>query len=539
MSTHGSPAGWRVSSRSAAADGAACVQAASGFLDTSVGDADGFVPDRGSAPHRSAEALPPAVLVGTDLGVRRAAGTDRGGSSSGGRPLPAAPETIMPPNAGWRAFPLRLPPAPAVAPEFGQDLDFKRPIPGVTTLPSINDDAWRSTDRPRQQAAVRIALQLFARSKYPGLERLNVTRNTENCGQAVVAVDRMLNGDTNVRIPPTVTDALGINMLQAEYNGRWVPVESWDDIIRRIAEIPGSRGVVDVVNDNRRQAGHVFNVVNADGEVIFLDGQRGGLALLHRPVATHIALMMYHPTGKLPRNAVDLDNDVIDNWATISYLPPSQALRRSSALREIDERLRQWRGGGRRERGLLDQNEHELRRIVRAIERWRIASASSARLPAVNRLQREIESELADVAARRLLPARTPSLGRDPLVGEGGPPRRGPAGHDLRVLRADTTDAMINGLNAAIGEGGAGAATLTAALATYAGSRPARGRSPAPYIEYEGGLPWATGSRSAFNADGTLIPREDRKCVSVTVLRRPRQGTDRRRPGGGGTGVPD
>jgi hypothetical protein len=89
----------------------------------------------------------------------------------------------------------------------------------------------------------------------------------------------MLNGDTQVRVPPSDTGGwYALDLLQDQYGGRWVAVGGYDDVIARIAGEPGSRGVVFI--SPREGDPHIFNVAHTDDGVVFLDGQIGGLAAL-------------------------------------------------------------------------------------------------------------------------------------------------------------------------------------------------------------------------------------------------------------------
>lgn len=215
------------------------------------------------------------------------------------RPLPATPErAAMEVRSEFRR-PLRL----ADQSESSSVLlDARRPwplinlpVPGVTTRPSINQNVLLRPDAPSARAEG----ERFLRERFPVLADLNPVHGIENCNQAVVAVDRMLDGDTAVRVPPSGPAFSGLDRLQTLRGGEFLPVDGYDDVIDRIRERPGSRGVVYVGWDD---GGHLFNVVNTQDGVVFLDGQTGHLALLPED-ARWIALMQYQseldmdPTG--------------------------------------------------------------------------------------------------------------------------------------------------------------------------------------------------------------------------------------------------
>ncbi|WP_354645285.1 toxin glutamine deamidase domain-containing protein [Kitasatospora camelliae] len=68
------------------------------------------------------------------------------------------------------------------------------------------------------------------------------------------------------------------------------PVGGWDTISQDVAARgPGARGIILVVHE--KGVGHVFNVINKDGRVIYLDGQSGSLAKLE---TTNVASEAQH-----------------------------------------------------------------------------------------------------------------------------------------------------------------------------------------------------------------------------------------------------
>jgi hypothetical protein len=205
------------------------------------------------------------------------------------RPLPAPPERTATEVRSEFRRPLRLADRSESSPML---LDARRPwplinrpVPGVTTRPSINQNVLLRADA----APARVEAERFVRARFPVLGDLNPVHGNENCNQAVVAVDRMLDGDTVVRVPPSGPAFSGLDLLQARRGGELLPVEGYDDVIDRIRERPGSRGVVYVGWDD---GSHLFNVVDTEDGVVFLDGQSGHLALLPED-ARWIALMRY------------------------------------------------------------------------------------------------------------------------------------------------------------------------------------------------------------------------------------------------------
>lgn len=242
----------------------------------------------------------------TDEWSRRSAvpGGARGtsfGPVPASRPLPATPGTMITEPRPRFGRQLTLPPTRSgehqrPTGERGPWSLISGPVPGVTTRPSINRNVIDVMDQVNERSA-KAEADRFLAQRYPELRNLNPTRNDLNCNQAVIAVDRMLDGDTAVRIPPSDrTDFYGLDLLQTRHHGEYVPVSSYDDVIERIAERSGERGVVYVGWDD---GGHLFNVVNTSDGVVFLDGQTGHLASL--PDDTRrLALMRYRPPGPLP-----------------------------------------------------------------------------------------------------------------------------------------------------------------------------------------------------------------------------------------------
>jgi hypothetical protein len=239
-----------------------------------------------------------------------------GATAIRGRPLPTPPShTQIPASSnvpdGRRPdtllSTLRLPQTAQATPPmlgFGWVPAVSQSVPGVTALPSINRETWKSSPYPPQREALKAALRTFVQQAFPALSQLNPTGSVINCSQAVVAVDYMFNGDTQVRIPPSGPRFKGdgwsgLHLLQDQYRGRWVPVSSYDDIILHISRMPGSRGIVFLGNDLGEA--HFINVTNTSAGVVFLDGQAADLGELPlSPRATYVGLMMYHPANRRP-----------------------------------------------------------------------------------------------------------------------------------------------------------------------------------------------------------------------------------------------
>lgn len=122
-------------------------------------------------------------------------------------------------------------------------------------------------------------------------------------------------------------------------------------------------------------------------------------------------------------------------------------------------------------------------------------------------------------------PARGAGAGAGGHRGGGGyGDPRGYGGSSTWVLRADPTDVMVPGLRAVVKQirDPVKKRVLAENLATWSGD-PAGphgdGREPRTDRDPDG-IPWRTGSRSAFGPNGEEIPPRHRACVSVAVITR-------------------
>lgn len=104
---------------------------------------------------------------------------------------------------------------------------------------------------------------------------VNPGGGTMNCVNCVITTDQMLDG---VKVSAALDGPKPIAFLESYFESRFLPVAGRSDIEAAMAAAgDGSRGVV-FASKGPGQVGHVFNVVNQDGVVRFLDGQPGGAA---------------------------------------------------------------------------------------------------------------------------------------------------------------------------------------------------------------------------------------------------------------------
>ncbi|MFJ6791973.1 toxin glutamine deamidase domain-containing protein [Streptomyces angustmyceticus] len=102
------------------------------------------------------------------------------------------------------------------------------------------------------------------------MNMVNPGGGKKNCRACVLAVDRTLDGAPTSALPD-----LGRGPFEPleKYYGKRFRNRSLSNIVKDIKGAgDGSRGIVYGAN---KDGGHVFNVVNRDGDVVFLDGQTG------------------------------------------------------------------------------------------------------------------------------------------------------------------------------------------------------------------------------------------------------------------------
>ncbi len=125
---------------------------------------------------------------------------------------------------------------------------------------------------PREAAAAGEAARLSlaeVNPGYPGPGRMT------NCAHCALATDATLAGRPACALPGGATS---IRVLEAHYGRSFQHASSAAKIASILQRAgPGARGIVFASRGTRRP-GHLFNAANLDGDVRFLDGQRGGPA---------------------------------------------------------------------------------------------------------------------------------------------------------------------------------------------------------------------------------------------------------------------
>ncbi|TYD34517.1 toxin glutamine deamidase domain-containing protein [Xanthomonas sontii] len=83
-------------------------------------------------------------------------------------------------------------------------------------------------------------------------------------------------------LPINSTDGVSITVLEKQFGTKFVSVPSAESIYQKMIDIgAGARGIV-YGSYGPGQPGHVFNVVNQNGAIRFLDGQTGKAADLDK-----------------------------------------------------------------------------------------------------------------------------------------------------------------------------------------------------------------------------------------------------------------
>lgn len=117
------------------------------------------------------------------------------------------------------------------------------------------------------------------RNVNPGYPKIGYTHNCVNCS---IATGATLAGHPASALPINSTKGVPLSVLEKFYNGKFKPMSSVDEIIHVMDNAnSGARGIV-YGSYGPGQPGHVFNVVNQNNTIRFLDGQTGDAADLNQ-----------------------------------------------------------------------------------------------------------------------------------------------------------------------------------------------------------------------------------------------------------------
>lgn len=98
---------------------------------------------------------------------------------------------------------------------------------------------------------------------------------THNCVNCSIATDATLAGNPASALPINHTKGVPLSVLEKQFSSTFGPVTAAENIAQQMANSGnGARGIV-FGSYGPDQPGHVFNVVNQNGIVRFLDGQTG------------------------------------------------------------------------------------------------------------------------------------------------------------------------------------------------------------------------------------------------------------------------
>ncbi|QMR76874.1 type VI secretion system tube protein TssD [Enterobacter sp. RHBSTW-00175] len=104
---------------------------------------------------------------------------------------------------------------------------------------------------------------------YPGEGR------THNCVNCALSTDMTLAGHATSALPANSITGVPLSVLERHYDAKFRYMKSEDEIIQIISSAgSGARGIV-YGSYGPSQPGHVFNVVNQNSTIRFLDGQTG------------------------------------------------------------------------------------------------------------------------------------------------------------------------------------------------------------------------------------------------------------------------
>ncbi|MCX8589010.1 toxin glutamine deamidase domain-containing protein [Gilliamella sp. B3801] len=101
---------------------------------------------------------------------------------------------------------------------------------------------------------------------------------THNCVNCAIATDATLGGNPASALPINSKNGVSISVLEKQYGTKFQNVSGPNNIIEQMSNAgTGARGIV-FGSYGPGQPGHVFNVVNQNGKIRFLDGQTGKAA---------------------------------------------------------------------------------------------------------------------------------------------------------------------------------------------------------------------------------------------------------------------
>ena len=161
--------------------------------------------------------------------------------------------------------------------------DFAHPPAGEAAVQNCREPASASAPVEElgetRRDSFRLGHDLSAPTSAGSVRNVNPLGGSANCVNCAVATDATLGGApaSALNVRPGVTGQ-PISILEDVYGSAFKPIGGRADIERLLLDAgDGSRGIV-FGSRGPDVPGHVFNAVNQNGVVRFLDGQSGGVA---------------------------------------------------------------------------------------------------------------------------------------------------------------------------------------------------------------------------------------------------------------------
>lgn len=107
------------------------------------------------------------------------------------------------------------------------------------------------------------------------IKEMNKVGGDKNCANTTIGTEYTLRGQKNSALASGVTST---TVIEAEFNAKFTRNLSLNGVLDRV-KLPGQRGII-FGNRGEGMEGHFFNVANQKGKINFIDGQRGGAAIL-------------------------------------------------------------------------------------------------------------------------------------------------------------------------------------------------------------------------------------------------------------------
>jgi RHS repeat-associated protein len=114
--------------------------------------------------------------------------------------------------------------------------------------------------------------KLSGGEKAGSIRNVNPTGGKNNCVNCSIATDSTLRGRPASALPGSVTN---ITELEKFYGGKFGPSTTIDSIAEQVARAGKNTGGIVYGSPVKGNVGHVFNVINQNGKIRFLDGQTG------------------------------------------------------------------------------------------------------------------------------------------------------------------------------------------------------------------------------------------------------------------------